>query len=261
MGTSVASPDTMIERILKAIYGVYALTAFVVVVLLLFCPILIVTPWLSVRRFIGRWAVRSWLFSVGVSFRVRDIERLPDGPCVVVCNHASYVDGIVLTAALPERFTFLVQHRAEQWPYVGLIILRMGVRFVNRESPRAAASAALGLMREARKGGSLAIFPEGSFQKEPGLMPFYSGAFLIAAKTGLPLVPVVMRGTRTFFHDGARWPSWSSVEIEFFEPEYAAGVQRKDAEALKTRAFQVIEVNVGEGDGLIKEIIDMQEAA
>jgi len=193
----------MIERLFKAAYGLYALTAFVILILVLFCPLLITVPWLPVRRFIGRWAVRSWLFSIGVKFRIAGFERLPTEPCIVVCNHASYVDGIVLTAALPERFTFLVQHRAEQWPYVGLIIRRMGVRFVNREYPRAAAHATLALIREARNGGSLAIFPEGTFQMDPRLLPFYSGAFMIAAKTGLPVVPVIMRGTRRFFHDGA----------------------------------------------------------
>lgn len=251
----------MIERILKVAYGIYSLTAFVIVILLVFCPMLIAMPWLTVRRFIGRWAVRSWLFSIGVSFRVRGAERLPEGPCIVVCNHASYVDGIVLTAALPERFTFLVQHRVEQWPYVGLIIRRMGVRFVNRENPRAAARATLGLIREARQDGSLAIFPEGTFQKDPGLMPFFSGAFLIAAKTGLPIVPTVMCGTRKFFREGAPWPSWSSVEIEFFEPTNASGVRRKDAEALKTHAFQLIGEKLGEGEGLINQFTDMQKAA
>lgn len=231
----------MIKHSFKVAYGLYAITAFVVVILALFCPLLIAMPWLPARRFIGRWAVRSWLFGIGVSFRVRGLENLPEEPCIVVCNHASYIDGIVLTAALPERFTFLVQHRAEQWPYVGLIIRRMGVRFVNREDPRAAARATLGLIREARSGGSLAIFPEGTFKKDPELLPFYSGAFLIAAKSGLPVVPAVMRGTRRFFHDGARWPSRSSIEIEILDPLCAIGSLRENADMLKYSAHHLID--------------------
>lgn len=236
----------MIERSLRVIYGLYATAAFVVVILLLFCPVLIVMPWLPLRRFIGRWAVRSWLLSIGVGFRVHGLERLPRGPCVVVCNHASYVDGIVLTAALPERFTFLVQHRAASWPYVGLIIRRMGVRFVNRELPRPAARATLRLIRDARNGGSLAIFPEGSFRREPGLMPFYTGAFFIAAKASIPVVSVAMRGTRTLLHDGAPWPSWSSVEIEVLEPLQPQGASRAEAERLQRRACDCIEKHSGE---------------
>lgn len=126
---------------------------------------------------------------------------------------------------------------------------------------RPAAHAVLGLIREAGQGGSLAIFPEGNFQKDPGLMSFYSGAFLIAAKTGLPLVPAVMCGTRKFFRDGASLPSRSSVEIEFFEPMHASGTRRNDAEALKEHAFQMIEANAGEAEALIEAEIEMQKAA
>ena len=250
----------MIKHSFKVAYGLYAISAFVVVILLLFCPLLIAMPWLPARRFIGRWAVRSWLLSIGVSFRVKGLDSLPEEPCIVVCNHASYVDGIVLTAALPERFTFLVQHRAEQWTYVGLIIRRMGVRFVNREDPRAAARATLRLIREARSGGSLAIFPEGTFQKDPGLLPFYSGAFLIAAKIGLPVVPAVMRGTRRFFHDGARWPSYSSIEINILDPLRAASSLRVDADQLKNSAYRIIADECREENELMDVEAGLQQA-
>ncbi len=250
----------MIERTLKTLYGLYTVAAFVIVILLVFCPVLIVVPWLPARRFIGRWAVRVWLLSIGVRFRVHGLEKVPAGPCVVVCNHASYVDGIALTAALPERFTFLVQHRAEHWPYIGLIIRRMAVCFVNRESPRSAARAALGLIREANRGGSLAVFPEGTFQKDPGLQPFYTGAFLIAVKSGCPVVPAVMRGTRALLHDGASWPSWSAIEIELFEPMYAAGPQRCDAEQLKSDIYRLINAHCGETDPLPEALLDCREA-
>jgi len=85
--------------------------------------------------------VRTWLALSFIPFRVRGLENLPPGPCIAVCNHASYLDGLIATAALPSRFTFLVQHAAADWPYVGLIIRRMKVSFVNRGSVRAAAQA------------------------------------------------------------------------------------------------------------------------
>jgi 1-acyl-sn-glycerol-3-phosphate acyltransferase len=171
----------MLKIALGRIYGAYAITAFVVVVLMLFCPLLIIAPTLRLRRVIGRVAVRTWLAAIFVPFRVRGLRNLPPEPCIALCNHASYVDGILFTAALPSRFTFLVQHRAADWPYVGLIIRRMGVTFVNRESAAPAARAVLGLIRHARNGGSLAIFPEGTFRQEPGLMPFFRGACVFRA--------------------------------------------------------------------------------
>ena len=236
----------MLGHIGRAAYGLYAIAAFVVVVLLLFCPLLIAAPFLPLRRQIGRLTVRAWLMSVGVRLKVSGLAHLPEGPCIVVCNHASYVDGIVLTAALPVRVTFLVQHGAANWPYVGLVIRRMGVRFVNRELPRPAARAMLGLIHHVRAGGSVAIFPEGAFRADPGLQPFHAGAFLIAAKTGAPVVPAVMRGTRRFFHDGARWPRRSNFDIELFAPRNAHGPDRADAEDLANGVFEQMRRHCGE---------------
>ena len=239
----------MLKPLLLKSYGVYAALAFVVVVLLLFCPLLIAAPTLRIRRTIGRITVRAWLAAIFVPLRVRGLDHLPQTPCVVLCNHASYVDGIVLTAALPENFTFLVQHEARQWPYVGLIIRRMGVAFVNRHAVMPAALALRRLIRAIDTGESVAIFPEGSFRKPPGLMHFYGGAFVIAAKTGVPVVPAVMRGTRRILSDGEILPRPGRIDIKLFAPIRAAGKQRRDAERLGNEARRVMLEHCGEIDG------------
>jgi len=114
---------------------------------------------------------------IGSPIRVRGLEHLPEGPCVVVANHASYMDGLVLTAAIPARFSFVVQDGAANWPVVGLVIRRMGVIFINRTSAREGARQTRDLIRRLEQGESLAVFPEGTFRKEPGLMTFRNGAF------------------------------------------------------------------------------------
>ena len=238
----------MLKTFLRTQYGLYAATAFVVVVLLVFCPVLLIAPTLRVRRKIGRAAVRAWLAVMFVPFRVKGLQHLPKTPCVVICNHASYVDGIVLTAALPENFTFLVQHESETWPYVGLIIRRMGSLFVNRGAVMPAALAVRRLIREVKSGASTAIFPEGSFRKDPGLMRFYEGAFVIAAKAGVPVVPAVMRGTRHLLSDGEFLPQLSAIDIEFFAPISANGSHRLNATILCTAARKVMLLNCGEID-------------
>lgn len=236
----------MPSRLLRAVYGLYASIAFVIVVLLFFCPWLIAAPTLPLRRAIGRLTVRAWLWSVGIHLRVRGQAHLPAGPFVAVCNHASYVDGIVLTSALPVHSTFLVQHGAAGWPYIGLIIRRMGVRFVNRQNARAAARAVRGLIRAVKGGQAVAIFPEGTFVAAPGLRPFQRGAFFIAAKTGTPVVPAVLRGSRRFFADGDRWPRWTALDIEFFPALRAEGKDRAAMDRLAERARRLIERECGE---------------
>jgi 1-acyl-sn-glycerol-3-phosphate acyltransferase len=244
----------MLQTALRRLHSVYAATTFAVVIMLLFCPLLIVMPTLPVRRAIGRAAVRVWLFVSFMPFRVKGLEHLPAEPCIALSNHASYVDGILFTAALPGRFTFLVQHRAAEWPYIGLVLRRMGVRFVDRTAARAAAQATRGLIDQLHAGESLAIFPEGTFRKAPGLLAFQGGAFVVAARAGVPVVPAVMRGSRRLFGEGQRLPQWSAIEVEFFAPILPQGSDRDAANALRDAARAVMLAHCGEVDGLVTAV-------
>lgn len=205
----------IVLRLLDRLYGVLATP---VLALMLFCvvsPLVILGPTLRIRRFLGRMGVRLALLGIGVPIRVQGREHLPTRPCIAVANHASYVDGIVLTAALPASFTFVVQDGAAQWPVVGLVIRRMGVSFVNRSSAREGAAQTRTLIRRVQQDGeSLAIFAEGTFLPEPGLLPFKKGAFLIAARAGVPVLPVGIRGTRRFYGGHRKLPRWSAIDVE-----------------------------------------------
>jgi 1-acyl-sn-glycerol-3-phosphate acyltransferase len=179
---------------------------------------------------------------------VRGREHLPDGPCIALSNHASYLDGPLLTAALPGRFTFVVQHGAADWALVGPIIRRMGVTFVNRGSARTGASQTRTLIRWLQEGRSLAIFPEGTFERPPGLLPFRKGAFLMAAHAGVPVVPAVIRGSRRLLGDGHRLLRWNPITIEFFAPIVARGDHRHAAPELRDTARRVVLQHCGEPD-------------
>lgn len=240
----------MLRNPVKTLYGAYAAAMFIVLVLLLLCPLLIAAPTLRLRRHIGRFAVRAWAAACFMPFRVRGLAHLPAGPCIAVCNHASYLDGILLTAALPERFTFLVQHGAEAWPYIGLVLKRMGCCFVNRGSARAAALTTRELLARVAAGESLAIFPEGTFKQAPALLPFQSGAFLIATRAGVPVVPCVLRGSRIIFGEGSTMLRWQPIEIDFQAPLRANGDSREAVNALRDQARAIVLAHCGEADGL-----------
>ena len=125
-------------RVLNTLYGLYALSIFAVVIFLLFAPLIILGPTLRIRRRCGRAAVLTAFALLGAPLRIQRHAPLPAGRCIVVTNHASYLDGILMTAALPSRYTFVVQDGAANWPVIGLIIRRMGVSFVSRSSARPA---------------------------------------------------------------------------------------------------------------------------
>jgi len=232
---------------LQKVYGLYALAAMATVVLFAGAALVILAPTLSLRRTFGRWGSRAILSAAIVPFRVRGLENLPAGPCVVVSNHASYLDGPILTAALPQRFTFVVQDGAEDWPFIGLVIRLMGVTFINRGSVKEAARQTRTLIRRLEEGASLAIFVEGTFERAPGLLPFRNGAFLMAAHAKVPVVPVALRGTRRLYGEGQVLPRHSRVEIEVFPPIVPTGAH-DEVHSLRDRARAVILAHCGEPD-------------
>jgi 1-acyl-sn-glycerol-3-phosphate acyltransferase len=113
-----------------------------------------------------------------------------------VANHASYLDGIILTAALPAGFTYLIKQQMARVPIAGFVLRRLGSAFVDRNDPNDRQRIARALVGLAVKGDALGFFPEGTFDASPGLKPFQLGAFSAAARANLPVVPIVIYGSR-----------------------------------------------------------------
>lgn len=182
-------------RIVEILYGVYAWLAFVVCfsVALVFALLI---PGLERRR---RWvsaAARSWFAAAGIRTTRSGFENISPGHCIVVANHASYMDGVILQAFLPPRFSFVIKGEMRNVPVANILLRRIGSKFVERFVASASARDARHLLKAAAAGECLAFFPEGTFHVEPGLHRFRPGAFAAAVKGELPVVPVVIAGSR-----------------------------------------------------------------
>lgn len=177
--------------------------------------VLIVVPGLRRRRILARWTARTALRLAGFGIEVRGLDRLPRGACVVAATHASYLDGVILTAALPARFAFVIKSEMARVPVAGLLLRRLSSLFVNRAAPSAGHRDTRAILAAARAGEAIGIFPEGTFQRRPGLLPFRQGAFLIATRARLPVVPLIVEGSRTALPSGSWWltPSRFRVRI------------------------------------------------
>lgn len=238
-------------RLLRLLYGAYALLIFTIVIFLLAAPLIVLGPSLAFRRACGRAGVKLAFWLIGSPIKVTGLANLPSNGAIAVANHASYLDGILLTAALPARYTFVVQDGAASWPVVGLIIRRMGVSFINRTSPREGSRQTRALMRRLHDGESLAVFPEGTFKKAPGLLAFRDGAFLMAARTQTPVVPCVIRGSRKMLGEGQILPRHARLHIEIFAPLHADSSDRDAARSLREHARATILKGCGEPDSLV----------
>ncbi|MDE2195613.1 MAG: 1-acyl-sn-glycerol-3-phosphate acyltransferase [Gammaproteobacteria bacterium] len=219
---------------------------------LLFLPpvavFVICVPGQARRRRSARQAGRMLFRLAGIPVKVMGLERLPPEPCFLAANHASYLDGLLLTAALPPRFGFVIKREVTRAPLLGRLLARLGSEFVERFDTKAARSDAGRLIHLARGGVSLGAFPEGTFRREPGLRPFQLGTFLAATRAGIPVVPVVIRGARGILPADTLRPRPGKVEIEVLPAVYPGGKRGADARALRDGVRARILAHCGEPD-------------
>jgi 1-acyl-sn-glycerol-3-phosphate acyltransferase len=198
--------------LIDTLFGLYALLVFAVLGLL--AVVLVILPiGLAARRHVAHFTARTFFVLTGTRVVLNHPERLPDGACVVVANHASYLDGVVMKAALPARFSFVIKSEMSKVPIAALLLRRIGSEFVDRFNRHAGGMAARRLLKAAESGQALAFFPEGTFIAEPGLRKFHTGAFAIAARTQLPVVPVAIVGTREMLPSGRALPRHGSIHL------------------------------------------------
>ena len=196
-----------------------------------------------------RWAVLNRgtrLFSrlCAVPLTVDGLDNLPppEQTCIIVANHASYIDAFVMLAALPKQFSFLAKAELGSNPVMRLFLKRIGTELIERFDIEQGVADARRAMLAAREGRSLMVFAEGTFTRIPGLMPFYSGGFVTAVDADLPVLPVAIRGTRSILRPDAWYPRWGKIGVSIGPPiepdksepdQFARTLKLRDA----TRAF------------------------
>jgi 1-acyl-sn-glycerol-3-phosphate acyltransferase len=211
---------------LRLAWGLWAWLLLVPLLLVAALPILAL-PTLAQRRALARLVCQAYFGLCGLPVRTLGLERLPAGACIIVANHASYVDGPLLFGCLPPRFGFVIKKEASRLPLAGLLLRRLGHHFVERRNRHEGGSDARRILRAVEQGQAVAFFPEGTF-------------------TGVPVAPVVIRGTRRVLGAGTVVPRWGRIEVEVLAP-LAAQTGAGDAAAwLRDEARQRIAAALGE---------------
>ena len=229
------------------LYGLYAWVAFILCVIPTILT-MIVVPGLERRRHCARFFARLAFRLCGMAMMTRGIDQLPTDDCIVVANHASYIDGVILQAALPVRFSYVIKGEAGQAPVLGFVLRRVGARFVDRFSAAGSARDARKLIRAASAGESMAFFPEGTFLRHPGLARFRGGAFTAAISGSVPVVPLVIRGSRHIMRGGTFLPRHGHLRLDLLQPIEPAHEAFADSKQLAELARQRILTVLDEPD-------------
>jgi 1-acyl-sn-glycerol-3-phosphate acyltransferase len=189
------------RAVLRVPYVAYCLLSFTVLGLLVLA-INLFLPSLRRRRVVAGTVARVFLRIAGIPFKVEGLERLPKVPCVVVANHASYIDAIAIVSALPPDFAFVIKKEMVRVPLAGLLLRRLGSQFVERFDRHKGATDARRVLKLAATGQSLMFFPEGTFDETRQVGKFLNGAFTTAARAQMPVVAVAIHGTREVMPPG-----------------------------------------------------------
>ncbi|CAG4884419.1 putative 1-acylglycerol-3-phosphate O-acyltransferase [Georgfuchsia toluolica] len=223
------------------LWGLFALLSVVAVASLLLPR--------SARRGTVRKLARLFIALSTIPVRVGGEERLRGAlPAVIVANHSSYCDFLLLAALQPAEATFAAKREFAPHPFMGPILRRLGVIFVERFDTRQAVEDAHEIARAVATGEAVALFPEGTFTRAPGLLPFHMGAFVAAAESGRPIIPVTLRGTRSVLRDESWFPRRHPLEVRVHAPLQPHGHDWAEAVRLRNETRRVILDHCGEPD-------------
>jgi len=172
---------------------------------------------------------------------VHGLENLPQErrACVLVSNHASYLDSCVLSAALPRPLAFVAKAELEGQFVSRIFLRRSGAHFVERFEKEKAIEDARRIARALSAPSAMVYFPEGTITRMAGLLPFHMGAFTAAAEAGVPVVPIAIRGTRSILRSGSAYPRRGTISVVVGPPIETGACPPDQADAVWARALEL----------------------
>ena len=183
------------------------------------------------------WCAQTWsrmiARTVGARVRVHGAEHLrPGASYVFLSTHQSYMDIPVMLGYLPAQLRIAAKREVFMIPFLGWHMRRAGHVSINRGSTPEAVETLRRAAREVREGISIFLYPEGTRSRDGALQPFKKGGFKFAVQTGLPIVPVPIRGSRQLLPCDSFIFRPGEVEMYVDAPLHTHGLEDSDLPAL-----------------------------
>lgn len=236
--------------VLRKIWAVYAITLFLLLMLVLGVPVLLMNMALTPGeralrrnvRFLHHVYTPIYLALIGIRLRVEGRAHLsPEGSYVLVSNHVSALDFIVNARAYPGVFQFLAKRELHRVPVFGWVVKKMCLS-VDRSDPASRARSVALLQERLAQGWSIFVYPEGRRNRtaEP-LGPFYDGAFRVAIQTQAPIAVQTLTNMREICGkaDGLDLRP-GTVRIVWSKPIETAGMTLDDLPRLREQVRQTM---------------------
>jgi 1-acyl-sn-glycerol-3-phosphate acyltransferase len=217
-----------------------AFTMFVITVVTIVFVILLVLAALiripnrpgSIYDVLPRVWGRVTLWAAGVKVHVHGLERLPlNGTFIFICNHVSLFDILALVGRLP-RNNFVAKAELFKIPVFGSGLRILGTVPIERDNQKAAFGAYDVAAARIRAGSSVVVFPEGTRGTDYAIRRFKKGPFVLAIKSEVPIVPVVLHGTLEILPKGKLFLTPGIIDLHLLEAVPTAGLTYRDRDQL-----------------------------
>jgi 1-acyl-sn-glycerol-3-phosphate acyltransferase len=197
------------------------------------------------QHWCARWWCRLVAWTIFARLRVHGVEHVrADRPYVYMANHASLIDIPALFACLPYPFWIMAKRGLFWVPFMGWHLATAGHFPIDRGDARKTAKSVRKVIEGVQDGKSLAVFPEGTRTRDGRLQEFKPGAFKIAMKAGVPIVPVAIRGTYALLPRTTLAPKPGRVDVIIGAPIETTEYDEKSLPALIQRTRTAIEAGL-----------------
>lgn len=193
------------------------------------------------HAFASAWA-KVTMKSIFSPFRVIGLEQVDTSkPHVYAVNHGSALDIPALYAYLPFQFRILHKKELLSYPIVGWHLKRSKQVCVDQQNPSRSIGQIKSALRTLKAGMPLVIFPEGGRTADGRIQPFLPGAFFLAIKAEIDIVPIALRGMYELLPMNTYHIKPRPLEMHVGKPISTAGLTMKDMEQLSARVQKAVE--------------------
>jgi 1-acyl-sn-glycerol-3-phosphate acyltransferase len=186
----------------------------------------------------------SWLIIKTISspIKVVGLEQIDTSkPYLYAVNHASALDIPVLYVYLPFQFRIVFKKELLSYPIVGWHLKRSGQVCINQQNPASSIGSIRSALKGLKAGLPLVIFPEGGRTPDGQIKPFLPGAFFLAIKAQVDIVPVALVGTYELLPMNTYHIKCRPLEMRVGQPIPTVGLKGHDMETLSARVQKAVE--------------------
>ncbi len=241
---------------------------FLIIAAILFLYLLLGIPVLGIEWVIGKFnkekedyqclrmvqkAFQLMLVVAGTDITVIGEENIPDGAVLFIGNHRSYFD-ILLTYSRCRNLTgYVAKKEMLRYPLLRNWMERLYCLFLDRENPREGLKTILTAIDYMKRGISICIFPEGTRNdgEECSMLPFHSGSFKIAEKSGCPIVPISMNNTSEIFENHLPRIKKTHIIIEYGKPIYMDKMSKDEKKHISEYCQNIIQETINRNRALV----------